>query len=87
LPLSAVVKYDFYDPNVKIAGNNIGLNGSDVGDVSFNTLGFGLLFRANSNIRLQAFYEMLTDDKTSNLADYASDRKDNVFTLRLQYKF
>jgi phosphate-selective porin len=87
LPLSAVVKYDFYDPNVKIAGNNIGLNNSDVGDVSFNTLGFGLIFRANSSIRLQAFYELITNDKTNNLADYASDRKDNVFTLRLQYKF
>ncbi|MDR0789921.1 MAG: OprO/OprP family phosphate-selective porin [Bacteroidales bacterium] len=87
LPLSAVVKYDVYDPNAKLKGNDIGLNDSGVGDVSFNTLGFGLLWRANSNIRLQAFYEMVTNEKSNNLANYASDRKDNVFTLRLQYKF
>lgn len=87
LPLSAVLKYDWYDPNTKVSKNEIGQNNTDSGDISQNTFGFGLLWRATNNIRLQAYYEINTNEKTENLADYKDDRKDNVFTMRLQYKF
>ena len=87
LPLSAVLKYDFYDPNSKIAGNELGLNGTGVGDVSYQTFGFGLLWRATNSVRVQAFYELNKNETSANLAGYDKDRKDNVFTLRLQYKF
>ncbi|MDL2243500.1 hypothetical protein LJB84_01505 [Bacteroidales bacterium OttesenSCG-928-J19] len=42
LPVSAVVKYDWYDPNTKVSGNELGLNGTAKGDVSYSTLGLGL---------------------------------------------
>ena len=87
LPLSAVLKYDRYDPNTKISNNEIGQNGTDKGDVAYNTLGFGLLWRAGSNIRLQAYYELANNEKSENLIAFKNDLKDNVFTLRLQYKF
>jgi hypothetical protein len=86
-PLSAVLKYDWYDPNTKLAGSDIGLNNTGNGDVSFHTFGFGLLWRATNNLRLQAYYEINTNESTENLAAYANDLKDNVFTLRMQYKF
>ena len=86
-PVSAVVKYDWYDPNTKISGDEVGLNNSAKGDVAYTTLGAGLLWRASNSIRVQAYYEMVNNEKTENLTSYAENIKDNVFTLRLQYKF
>ena len=85
LPLSVVLKYDWYDANTKVAGNDIGLNGTGASDLTQNTLGFGMLWRANNNIRLQVYYELNCNEKTENLA--INDIKNDVFTLRLQYKF
>lgn len=84
--LAGVLKYDWYNPNTKVAGNNIGLNFTNEGDIAYQTLGFGLLWRINKNLRLQAFYESVRNEISSNLAGYESDRNDDVFTLRLQYK-
>ncbi len=87
LPFSAVFKYDWYDPNTKISGDEIGLNNTDIGDIAYHTFGLGMLWRANNNIRLQAYYEMIANEKSANLIGFDSDLKDNVFTLRLQYRF
>jgi Phosphate-selective porin len=87
LPLNAVLKYDWYDPNTKVSGNNIGLNNTNKGDIAQNTFGFGMLWNINSNLLLQAYYEINRNEKTENLTAYKDDRKDNVFTLRTQYKF
>ena len=85
LPLSAVVKYDWYDPNVKVAKNDVGLNGTGFTDLMQNTLGFGMLWRVNKSIRLQAYYELSSNEKTEN--PNVNDIENDVFTLRLQYKF
>ena len=87
LPFSVVLKYDWYDPNTKTAGNNIGLNNTSSGDIAQNAFGFGMLWYMNSKLLLQAYYEINKNEKTENLAAYTDDRKDNVFTLRMQYKF
>ena len=90
LPFSAVVKYDWYDPNTKVAGENVGLNGTGIADLAQNTLGLGMLWRVNNNIRLQAYYELNSNEKTDNIFPIVSDinnLKNDVFTMRLQYKF
>ncbi|GHV22538.1 hypothetical protein FACS189428_4760 [Clostridia bacterium] len=87
LPLSAVLKYDWYDPNTKVSGNEIGENGTSKADLSYNTFGFGALWRINNNLRLQAFYEIVSNETTANITSMNGDLKDNLFTLRLQYKF
>jgi len=87
LPLSAVLKYDWYNPNTKVSGNEIGQNGTSKADLSKNTIGFGILWHATKVIRLQAYYEINTNETSQNISDYNKDSKDNVFTLRLQYKF
>jgi Phosphate-selective porin len=84
-PLSAVLKYDWYDPNVDVAKNDVGLNGTGSADMMQNTLGLGMLWRVNNNIRLQAYYDFNSNEKADNLA--VSNIKSDVFTLRLQYKF
>ena len=86
-PFSVVLKYDWYDPNTKIAGNEAGLNGTGMGDLSQNTFGFGMLWRVNNNLRLQAFYELNNYESTENIARVVNGIKNDVFTLRLQYKF
>ena len=87
LPLSTVLKYDWYDPNTRVAKNDIGLNGTDSADLLQSTFGFGLLWRINDNIRLQAYYEINSNETSQNLSAFAGDIENDVFTLRLQYKF
>ncbi len=83
-----VLKYDVYDPNTKVSGGEIGAAGSGtkVGDIKFSTFGFGWVYRFDANLKVTAYYDMVTNEKTG-ISGYAKDLKDNVFTLRLQYKF
>ncbi|GHV52417.1 hypothetical protein FACS1894181_15500 [Bacteroidia bacterium] len=83
LPFSAVLKYDWYNPNTQVGGNNITM----AGDISQHTSGFGLLYRINPNLRLQAYYELNQNETTNKLEAYSTDRQDDTFTLRLQCKF
>ena len=87
LPLAAVLKYDYYDPNTKVSGADIGVGGTSQADVAVHTFGAGALWQVTSAVRLQAYYEINRNEKAAQLAAWQSDRKDNVFTLRLQYKF
>jgi hypothetical protein len=97
-PLQAVVKYDVYDPNTDVSGNQIGAavpSGvkTSASDVKYSTLGLGLNYRITSNLKAMAYYDIVRNETTSNIAktstlsDLSHDRKDNVFTFRLQYKF
>ncbi len=92
LPLSAVVKYDWYDPNTDVSGNNVGktASGTDLAttiiDLSQNTIGFGALWRVNPYLKLTAYYEINKWEKSDNITIY-DNWESNVFTLRLQYKF
>ena len=88
LPLSAVLKYDTYDPNTKVGGNRVG-NSNYTGktDLAQYTVGYGLLWRIDSALRLQAFYENVKNETSQNIAGYETVRKADIFTLRIQYKF
>jgi hypothetical protein len=82
-----VVKYDWYDPNTKVAGTDISkANGMSAADVKFNTLGFGYVYYANSHLKATFYYDLITNEST-NVAGYTTDVKDNVLTVRLQYRF
>jgi hypothetical protein len=100
IPVSAIVKYDWYNPNTKVSGDNIAAADSrtTAGDITMSNLGVGLLLRINPALKLTAYYDIVSNEKTTNLKDtkdgnnitrygYEGNRPDNVFTLRLQYKF
>lgn len=88
LPISALVKYDMYNPNTKVSANKIGdATGTGGTDVAYNTLGLGLVWWANKSLRVQALYEFVKNETSENLEGYTHDRKDDLFTLRLSYKF
>lgn len=94
-PFSAVLKYEFYDPNTAVHSNDLGLAGSytSATDVKYSTLGIGCLWKINSYIRLQAYYEFVQNETSTNLSnasvlsDYSKDMKDNMLTVRMQYRF
>lgn len=101
-PLQAVVKYDVYDPNTQVAGNDInsaivtaGAVKTNATDLKYSTLGLGLNYRWSSNVKFMAYYDIVRNETTTNnlsassstLKTIAKDRNDNVFTFRVQYKF
>jgi len=99
-PFSLVLKYDSYDPNTKVKGNEIGATATVSGavktnktDLRYGTLGLGALWRINSALRLQLYYENVKNEKSANLAsttrssDFSRDQLDDAFTVRLQFKF
>ena len=88
-PFSAVLKYDVYDPNTKVSGNEVGAENSFTSktDLAQSTIGIGGIYNFNKHIRLQAYYEFNFNEKSNLVKGYENDRKDNVLTVRLQYKF
>ena len=87
-PFSAVLKYDIYDPNRYIRGNQVGIgNGTNSTDLAQRTIGYGILWRINYALRLQLFYEDVRNEISANIEGYESVRKADILTARLQYKF
>ncbi|MGE4567791.1 MAG: hypothetical protein AB7C90_01240 [Bacteroidales bacterium] len=86
---SFVAKYDYYDPNKDVKKREIGVAGSKTGaaDIAYTTIGLGWLYRFNASVRLMAYYDFVSNETSDNLSGYEKERKDNLFTLRLQYKF
>lgn len=85
-----VAKYDVYDPNSDVAGDEIGaIAGAKLGtgDIKYSTLGLGLVHYWDDNIKFIFYYDIVKNETSKNLSGFTEDLKDNVFTLRMQYKF
>lgn len=96
-----VLKYDMYDPNTSVKGLQI--DGSkatktSAADIKYTTLGIGYIFKIDANTKIMIYEDFVKNENTSikETVDskgvvtdpgYLKDRKDNVFTVRLQYKF
>jgi phosphate-selective porin len=82
------VKYDWYDPNSNISNKEIGVSGSKTGaaDIQYNTIGFGYISYINDNLKLVLWYDIVKNESTL-VSGYESDKKDNVLTCRLQFRF
>ena len=83
-----VVKYDWYDPNTKVDGNQIGLiqNNLEAAEIKYESLGFGWNYQITSNLKFMAFYQTVKNENTF-LPGFLKDVNDDVVTLRLQHKF
>jgi hypothetical protein len=88
--ISVLAKYDWYNPNKDIDQSKIGTKGNTAAtkttaaDVKYGTLGLGLLYRWDANVKFSAYYAIVNNSTNSVTK---GDIKDNVFTLRVQYKF
>jgi hypothetical protein len=83
-----VIKYDWYDPNSKVKGKDIGKPGTNLNaiDIKYSTWGIGYIYYINDNLKWVLWYEKVINEKT-DLPGFTSDVKDNVFTCRLQFRF
>ena len=97
-PWQAIVKYDWYDPNTDVEGDEIGKkafgnsgsstkNTTNSTDLKYTTLGLGLAYRWDANVKITAYYDMVENETSQNLNNWTNDVMDNVFTLRVQVKF
>jgi hypothetical protein len=83
-----VIKYDWYDPNSKAKGMQIGAPGSNLSaaNIKYSTLNLGYVNYITENVKLLLYYAIVKNEKTQ-LAGFTKDIKDNVFTCRLQFRF
>lgn len=87
LPFAGFVRYDWYDPNVKVSGNNIGLNETTETDLWRKALGFGVIWRFNRNTELHGFYDINTNETTRNIHNFNRNLQDNTFTMTFLHKY
>ncbi len=81
------LKYDWYDPNTTVMGNDIKPTTKlTSADIKYSTLGLGYIYYMNENFKAVFWYDIITNEATQ-LNGYTSDLKDNLFTCRLQYRF
>jgi hypothetical protein len=83
-----LIKYDWYDPNIRVKARDIGKNNTNLtsADIKFSTLGIGYAYYFNDHIKMILYYEFVKNELTQ-LINYTFDQKDNVFTCRLQFRF
>ena len=81
-------KYDFYDPNKMLSGKEIGAPDSNThaGDIKYNTFGAGYIYFADAHLKILVWYDVIKNEITQ-LDGYTSDIRDNIFTLRVQFRF
>ncbi|MCE1188701.1 MAG: porin [Ignavibacteria bacterium] len=84
-----VIKYDVYDPNTDLSGDDIGLaaNKSTAADIKYSTLGFGWIYHWDGNVKFTLYYDSVKNETSKNLSAFTDDLKDNVLTFRVQYSF
>ena len=103
-PFTAIFKYDWFNPNIDVKGDYIAETGSRTGaaDIQLSNIALGLLVRIAPQLKLTAYYDMISHEKTKNIINqettegsktwissygYAEKRPMNVLTVRLQYVF
>lgn len=83
-----LVKYDWYDPNIRVQKKDIGKTGTNLtaADIKYATWGIGYVYHFNPQTKV-IFYYAVVNNELTNLAGTTSDQRDNVFTCRLQFRF
>ncbi len=63
----AIVKYDWYDPNADVEGDEIGksvagatFKKTNATDLKYTTLGLGLAYRWDANVKITGYYKCIT---------------------------
>jgi predicted porin len=87
-----ILKYDWYDENTDVSGDEIGKSNAlgkstNNTDLRYDTFGFGAAYLIDNNTKVIAYYDIIKNESSKNLAGYTQDINDNIFTLRFQYKF
>jgi hypothetical protein len=82
------LKYEWYDPNTEVTGNDItGANGMTDAELKYSMFGVGYNFYAHDNVKFMFHYNMVTNELANGLNGFTADIRDNILTVRMQYKF
>ncbi|MFL5754569.1 MAG: hypothetical protein ACJ76F_14245 [Bacteroidia bacterium] len=89
-----VVKYEGYDPNTKVTGKDLlgpTRNNLSSADIKYTQLAFGYNYYLDTHVKFMVFYNMIKNEVAGNgttgIAGFTKDIKDNIFTIRMQYRF
>jgi hypothetical protein len=96
-----VVRYDVYDPNTDVSGDEIGDknannkkgNATSKTDLAYDTWYFGLNWFATGNLKFTVGYDLIANETTKNLnspvaaSNFSEEIKDDVVTLQGQFSF
>lgn len=91
--VQVLAKYDVYDPNTDVDGSDfVSGSGLTVADLKYSTLGLGILYHWDENIKFVLYNEFVRNETVpsnspSSLAAYREDVRDNVLTFRIQYRY
>jgi hypothetical protein len=81
------VKYEWYDPNTKVSAKDLnGKNGMKEGEIKYTMIDVGYNLYLTTNVKFMIHYNMVSNEITK-IKGYTHDLKDNIFTLRMQYRF
>ncbi|NOT51939.1 MAG: porin [Chitinophagaceae bacterium] len=83
-----MVKYDWYDPNIKVERTDVGKPGANLtaADIKFYTLGIGYSYYFNPQTKVIFYYDFVKNEKTQ-MTGFDTDLNDDIFTCRLQFRF
>jgi hypothetical protein len=82
-----LVKYDWYDPNNRISGQELTqVNNFGPADVRYDTFGIGYICYLNDNLKLVLYYDHPVNEG-SGISGYSKDIKDDTYTIRVQFRF
>jgi hypothetical protein len=82
-----VFKYEWLDPNTKIAAADLnGKNGMNLGELKYTMMGFGYNLYLYENVKFMLHYNLVKNE-IGQIKGYTYDLKDNILTIRMQYRF
>lgn len=85
-------RYDWYDPNTKVKGNEVGqstggVTPTNAADLMLTSTSIGSFYEPNKSLRITAQYDFNRFEKSDNGRFSVAGYKNNLLTLRIQYKF
>ncbi len=81
------IKYEWVDPNSKITASDLnGKNGMREGEIKYTMMSLGYILYLDANVKFMLNYNMVINE-TTKIAGFTRDLKDNIVTIRMQYRF
>jgi phosphate-selective porin len=82
------LKYEWYDPNKTLNSHDF-VAGTAMKDseLKYQMLGIGYSYYLDDNVKFMLYYNLVKNETAQGIAGYTKDLKDDVFTVRVQYRF
>ena len=82
------LKYEWYDPDTKVTTKDFAKGTSlKSSEIRYDILGLGYINYWDENVKFMVYYNIVQNEKGEGLSGFTKDIKDNVLTLRMQYRF